>query len=135
MLTILEKADLLQSVEIFCDIKTQSLARVAAIAQEIYVEGQQRLFSENDVAEAMFVILAGEVALTRNGIEERRLSRFQIAGALALIADQPQANTAAARQTVHALRISQHDLFDAMTEDFGITRGILRALAGTATGK
>ncbi len=129
MLTILEKADLLQSVEIFSDIRTQSLARVAAIAAEVHFEARQRLFSENEASDAMFVILAGEVALTRGGIEERKLAKFQTAGALALVANQPQAETAAATQTVHALRIGQQDLFDAMTEDFGITRGVLRALA------
>ena len=129
MLTILEKADLLQSVEIFRDIRTQSLARVAAIAEEVHFEAHQRLFMENEAADAMFVILAGEVALTRGGIEERKLTESQIAGALALVANQPQAETAAATQMVHALRISQQDLFDAMTEDFGITRGILRSLA------
>ena len=129
MLTILEKADLLQSVEIFRDIRTQSLARVAAIAEEVHFEVHQRLFMENEAADAMFVILAGEVALIRGGIEERKLTESQIAGALALVANQPQAETAAATQMVHALRISQQDLFDAMTEDFGITRGILRSLA------
>ncbi len=135
MLTILEKADLLQSVEIFCDIRTQSLARVAAIAQEVHFEVRQRLFSENEAADAMYVVLAGEVTLTRAGIEERKLTKFQIAGALALVANQPQAETAVASQTVHALRISQQDLFDAMTEDFGITRGVLRSLAGKAAGR
>ena len=135
MLTILEKADLLQSVEILCDIRTQSLARVAAIAQEVRFEARQRLFNENEAADAMFVILTGEVTLTRGGIEERKLAKFQIAGALALVANQPQAETAAASQTVHALRIGQQDLFDAMTEDFGITRGILRSLAVKAAGR
>ncbi len=132
MLTILEKADLLQSVEIFRDIRTQSLARVAAIAEEVHFEEHQRLFIENEAADAMFVILTGEVTLTRGGVEERKLTESQIAGALALVANQPQAETAAATQMVHALRISQQDLFDAMTEDFGITKGILRSLAGKA---
>jgi CRP-like cAMP-binding protein len=135
MLTILEKADLLQSVEIFCDVRTQSLARVAAIAQEAHFEARQRLFSENEAADALYVILAGEVTLTRGGIEQRKLAKSQIAGALALVANQPQAETAAASQTVHALRIGQQDLFDAMTEDFGITRGVLRSLAGKAAGR
>lgn len=135
MLTILEKADLLQGVEIFCDIRTQSLARVAAIAQEVHFEARQRLFSENEASDAMFVILEGEVSLTRGGIQKGKLGQFQIAGALSLVADKPQEETAAANQAVHALRIDQQDLFDAMTEDFGITRGILRALAGKAAGR
>ncbi len=134
MLTILEKADLLQNVEIFRDVRTKSLARVAAIAREIHFEARQRIFGENEAADVMFVILDGEVALTRAGTEERRLATYQVAGASALLAGQPQPLAAAATCRVHALCIGQQDLFDAMTEDFGITRGILRALAGSAAG-
>ena len=135
MLTILEKADFLQSAEIFCEVRTQSLARVAAIAQEVHFEARQRLFNENEAADAMFVFLEGEVTLTRGGTGERRLSRFQAAGALALLANLPQIETATASQPVRALRIGQQTLFDAMAEDFNITRGVLRALAGTAMGQ
>jgi len=133
MLTILEKADLLQSVEIFCEVRTQSLARVAAISQEINFEARQRLFAENEAADAMFVLLEGQVTVSHGGIGDVRLGKSQVAGALALLADQPQTEAAIASQPVRALRISQQDLFDAMSEDFGITRGILRALAGLAT--
>jgi CRP-like cAMP-binding protein len=132
MLTILEKADLLQSVEIFCEVQTQSLARIATIAHEIHFEPRHRLFSENEAAEAMYVILEGEVALNRGGSQNRILGQFQVAGALALLANQLQPESAAAIKPVRALCISQQDLFDAMTENFGITRGILRALAGKA---
>jgi CRP-like cAMP-binding protein len=135
MLTILEKADLLQSVEIFQEFRTQSLARVAAIALEKTFEARQRLFSENEAADAMFVILEGEVILTRATTEERKLAKFQVAGAFPLLANQPQAETATAKGQVHTLRIGQQDLFEAMTEDFGVTRGILRSLAGMASSR
>jgi CRP-like cAMP-binding protein len=135
MLTILEKADLLQSVEIFQEFRTQSLARVAAIAQEAHFEARQRLFGENEAADGMFVILEGEVTLTRLGAQERKLTKGQVAGAFSLLANQPQAETATANRPVHALRIGQQDLFDAMTEDFEVTRGILRSLAGMAASR
>ncbi len=135
MLTILEKADLLQSAEIFCEIRTQSLARVAAIAQEVHFETRHRLFTVDEAADAMFVCLEGEVTLTSAGAEERRLGRLQAVGSLALLANQTQTETAVASQAVRALRIGQQDLFDAMAEDFNITRGILRALADKAAGR
>ncbi|MBZ5497349.1 MAG: cyclic nucleotide-binding domain-containing protein [Acidobacteriia bacterium] len=135
MLTILEKADLLQSAEIFCEVRTQSLARVAAVAQEVHFEAHQRLYGEHEVADALYVFLDGEVSLTRGGAPERKLARFQVAGALALLANQPQREAAVATQAGRALRIGQQSLFDAMAEDFNITRGILRALAGMAAAR
>jgi CRP-like cAMP-binding protein len=129
MLTILEKTDLLQSVNIFREIRTQSLAQVAAVAREISFDPHQALFAEHEAAESMFVILEGKVTVSHNGIEDVSLGKFQVAGALAVLADQPHTETAAAALPVCALCISQQDLFDAMSEDFGITRGILRCLA------
>jgi CRP-like cAMP-binding protein len=129
MLTIMEKVDLLQNAELFCQVPTESLARVAAISQEETFEARQVLYNENEAADEMFVLLDGEVTLTATGREERRLKECQVAGALSLFADQPQAETARASQPSRTLRLSQQDLLDVMAEDFQITRGILRALA------
>jgi CRP-like cAMP-binding protein len=133
MLTILEKVDVLQNAEIFRDVRTQSLARVAGVAQETGFKALQRLYSENEAADSLYVLLEGEVTLTRAGSEERKRTRFQVAGALALLADRPRTETATAAQAVRTLQIRQQDLFDVMAEDFNITRGILRALATLAT--
>jgi CRP-like cAMP-binding protein len=129
MLTIMEKVDLLQNAALFCEVRTQSLARIAAIAQEICFEARQPLFSENEAAVAMFVLLEGEAVMTRFGREERRLGRLQVAGVLSLLANEPQMESARADQPIRALRIGQQDFYDAMAEDFNITRVILRALA------
>ena len=42
--------------------------------------------------------------------------------------------SAVASQPVRALRIEQQDFYDAMAEDFHLTRGVLRALVGMAVG-
>jgi CRP-like cAMP-binding protein len=129
MLTTMEKVDLLQNAELFREVRTESLARVAAIAQEETFVTRQVLYSENEAADSMFVLLDGEVMLTAAGREEVRLKEFQVAGALSLFADLPQAETARASQPTRTLRLGQQDLLDVMAEDFQITRGILRALA------
>ena len=131
-MTTLEKVDLLQNSEIFREVRTQSLARVAGIAQEILLEPRQRLFTENETPDSLYVLLEGEAAVARPGREERKLGGMQVAGALALLADQLQTETSVATQPVRALRIRQKDLFDAMAEDFNITRGVMRALASLA---
>lgn len=129
MLTILEKADLLHETDFFGEVRTRSLARIAAIAGEMQFQAKQRLFSENESPDAMYVLLEGEVSLTRNGVVESTLSRFQCAGAHPVFSDQPHSKTAVAGTLVQVLRIPQESLFNAMAEDFNITRGILRAFA------
>ncbi len=133
MLTILEKVDLLQNAQIFREVRTESLARIAAIAQEVGFEARQLLFSENEAADAMFVLLEGEVTLSRAGQGEHKAGKFQVTGASAVLAEQVQTETARASQATRALRIGQQDLYEAMAEDINITRGILRALVSMAS--
>ena len=128
MMTVLEKVDFLQNAQIFRGIRTESLARIAAIAEEVGFETRQLLFSENEAADAMFVLLEGEVTLTRAGGEAHKSGEFQVAGASAVLAERAHTETARAGRPTRALRIGQQDIFDAMAEDINITRGILRAL-------
>jgi len=57
-----------------------------------------------------------------------------VVGALSLLAGALQPESAVASQPVRALRIEQQDFYDAMAEDFHLTRGVLRALVGMAVG-
>lgn len=135
MLTVLEKVDWLQKASLFHEVPTESLARVAAIAQEVGFEAHQALFRENDAADSMFVLLEGEVTLARDGRETQKLSAPQALGALALLAGKPQPESATATQPTRTLQIDQQEFYDAMAEDFNVTRGILRALVTWAGGK
>jgi len=136
MLTVMEKVALLQAVEAFRAVPTQSLARVAAIAQEVDYEPREALYNDNEAAESMFVLLEGEVALLRPGQEGKKLGPGQVAGLLAFLAADFESESAMATEPVRALRLDQEDFYEAMAEDFNLTRGILRALvrAAAATG-
>ena len=59
MLTVLEKLALLQKVPLFQGVRTESLARLAAVAQEVEYETQQAIFRENEAAEALFLTQPG----------------------------------------------------------------------------
>ncbi len=135
MLTILEKVNLLQRVPLFHGVRTESLARVASVAQEVGYDARQVLYREDDAADSMFVLCEGEVSLLRDGQETQRVAPPQVVGALAVLAGGSRTETALTAQPIRALQIDQQEFYDAMAEDFNITRGILRALVGLTTGK
>jgi len=128
MLTVMDKVARLQTVEVFQSVPTQSLARVAAIAQEVDYQPHEALYNDNEAAASMFVLLEGEVALLRSGQEGKKLGPGQVAGLLPFLAGDFEPESAMATQPVRALRLDQEDFYDAMAEDFNLTRGILRAL-------
>jgi CRP-like cAMP-binding protein len=68
------------------------------------------------------------VILTHSGQEGNKLREFQVAGALAVLAERAHTETAGTIRPTQVLRIGQQDFYEAMAEDINIARGILRAL-------
>jgi CRP-like cAMP-binding protein len=134
MLTLLEKVSFLQKAAVFQGIPTESLARVAAVAQEVTLETRNPLYRESENPDTMFFVLEGEVGILQNGQEKKKLGPSETAGIMALLSGEPYPESAVATQTVRALRIDQQDFYDVMAEDFNVTRGILKALVGLAAG-
>lgn len=134
MLTLLEKVSLLQKGSAFQAIRTESLARIAAVAYEKSFDTRQTVVREADNPDTMYFLLEGEVAEMRNGQETRKAGPFEVVGLMAVLAGDPYSTSAVAVQAVQALRIDQQDFYDVMAEDFEVTRGILKALVGMATG-
>ncbi len=134
VLSILEKVDLLRKGAIFERAPTPSLVRVAAIGSEVSYSTGHILYQEDSPADLMFFLLEGEVDLLQAGNKIQRQGPDQVIGALALLTEGTHTESAVATRPVRALQIGREDLFDAMAEDFGLTRGILKALAAIATG-
>jgi len=134
MLTVLEKVDLLRKAAMFRCIPTAGLARVAAIANEVTFAPNQRVYQEDTAADSMFFLLDGEVELARSESKLQMAGKGQVLGALGLLAGGTHSESALALQPTNALQIERQDFFDALAEDFDITRGLLKALAGMAAG-
>ncbi len=134
MLTVLEKVDLLRKAAIFCGVPTPGLARVAAIANEVTFAPKQMLYREDSPADSMFFLLDGEVELLRSKHRTQINGQGQVLGAVALLAGGTHAESAVAAQPTCTLQLDRQEFFDAMAEDFNVTRGVLQALAGLAAG-
>jgi CRP-like cAMP-binding protein len=133
MLTVLEKVSLLQKDPLLQGVRTESLARVAAIAQELQYDTNQALFRENEAGEALFYLLDGAVSVVRGGREVRRLEASQMLGTISVLTGELYSESALAAGPVRVLQIDQQELYDAMADDFNLTRGILSALAHLAS--
>ena len=127
-MTTIEKVNLLQKAPVFQGVRTESLARIAAIAREVNCDARQLLFREHEGADTMFLLLEGQVSLVKDGQAPGEAGPGHLVGVLAVLAGESHTESAMATQPVRALQIDQQELYDAMAEDFHITRGVLRAL-------
>src|SRR2546426_11603546 len=94
MLTLLEKVNLLQKAPVFQGVHTESLARVAAVGQEVSWGAQQLLFRANDAADTLFFLLDGGGALLREGKVTRKLGPNEGVGGLAVLPRDPHTQSA-----------------------------------------
>ena len=134
MLTVLEKVDLLRRAPIFQEIPTPSLVRIAAIANELSWTSRQVVYQEDSPADSIFFLLEGEVQLLRSGRAVQHRGESELIGTLEALSGGTHTESASASQSTRALQIDREDLFDALAEDFNVTRGIVKALAGMVNG-
>jgi len=135
MMTILEKIDVLRRAELLREVRTESLARVASIAEEVNFPSGDALYLVNQAADRIFAVVEGEVTLHRNGMEPCRLGSGWMLNTLPALAEGTCTETATAAPGTVVLRIEQQDFLDLMASDFHLTRGLVKGLVRLCAGR
>jgi ATP/ADP translocase/HEAT repeat protein len=125
MLKLVERADFLSDADIFSDLKTEDLAKIAAITDEREYEEGEVLFSQRDAGSEMFMIVSGRVRATRDSEEAFVADRGESVGTLALIDARPREFTAVAVRPTRALVIDRSDFMDLLRDNFDLVEGLL----------
>jgi len=128
MLSTIERVLALQKNEIFAEISTDGLAYLASIAEEVEYNADDRLFDEGAVPEACYLIMAGNVELSRAGSIELTVGAGEDIGVWALFDGEPHAFAARATENTHALKISREDFYDLLADHTEIIQALFRTL-------
>jgi len=128
MLSTIERVLTLQKNEIFAEITTEGLAHMAAIAEEVEFQSNDSIFEEGAMPDACYLILAGEVELTRGGRKELTVGPGEDIGVWALFDGEPRVFAARATHNTHALKISQDDFYDLLSDHTDIIQTLFRTL-------
>ena len=127
-LTVVEKAVFLQGIEIFSQTKTEDLARIAAITEEMEFEKEEIIFKEKEKGTSLFFIVSGEVSLRKGDRKIRQVYAQGNFGDLALLDNQPREFTAIALQHTHVLNINSEEFYELIADHVEITRAVFRSL-------
>ena len=98
---------------------------IAFSAERVRLAAGDTLFREGDPADAAYVVVSGELALTR-GKAEKRVRRGALLGELALISDVIRPATAAAAEPSELLKLAR-GLFTRLFDEYP---DLARALHG-----
>ena len=127
-LTPVEKVLCLQSVDLFRHATTEMLAFIGSIATYVEVPAGRTIFEEEDVSDAMFVVVQGRVRLEKNGEEVMVATAGQSFGTWALFDNQPRLMKAISVDNVDLLKISSEDFYDLLSDHEEITPVMFRAI-------
>ncbi len=128
MLRLVERADFLRHVEIFSEVTTEDLAKIAAITRERDYPAGDLLFSEGAEGSELFLVVSGQVRATR---QEKTLfiaDPGETVGTLALIDTEPREFTATVTKDTRVLCITRDDFFDLLRDHFDLVEGLLAHL-------
>ena len=86
------------------------------------------VFKKDDVGNSLYVIVSGRVRLHNTSTAELILKEKQTFGLLAALDPEPRIVTATALEQTHLFRLDGDTLYDLMSDDVEITRGVIRVL-------
>jgi len=98
-------ADHLREVPLFSRLSNHDLDHLAAVATELNVDAGKVLLKEGSTALEMFVVLEGELEVTRDGEHVADLGPGAFAGELALLAHTPRTSTVTAKTKTTIIHI------------------------------
>jgi CRP/FNR family cyclic AMP-dependent transcriptional regulator len=119
------KADALGRCPFFADLSRGELRELAKVTEDMEVEEGKTLTREGAAGSEFFVIVDGEVAVTKDGSEVRTMGEGDFFGEISLLEDRPRTATVTAktplrffvltRQNFRALLSKQPELEEKVT--------------------
>jgi hypothetical protein len=125
---IVEKVMALRAVDVFSEVPTEPLVRLAAIAEEASFAAGAPIYREGEASEAMYLVLDGRVELRAGGAGVHVAGAGEAFGTWALFDDEPRVTAATAAAETNVLRIGKDDFVDLLADDVEVTRGVLKAI-------
>ncbi|MCI0573240.1 MAG: cyclic nucleotide-binding domain-containing protein [Myxococcaceae bacterium] len=124
-----ERMFLLQEVGIFSQADVDDVAALAAVAHELRFAAGERVYSQGDPGDALYVIVKGSVDAVRNGAHVLRMGAGQAFGDVSLLDGAPRPSDIIAVQDTRVLVIDRRDFLDLLADRPELLTGLFRYLS------
>jgi CRP-like cAMP-binding protein len=129
MLTLVEKAMLLRTVDFFAETSEEALASAAATLTELEVKAGETILSKGERSSAMYLVVEGQVDVQNGDRSSATLGERETFGDLALLNPAAQPAAVTALTDARLLRLDQAPLFELLEDHPPIALGIIQRLA------
>ena len=132
MLLTIEKVLILKSVNVFSSVPEAKLVDLATIVDSVEYDAGDIIISQGELGNSMFIVADGKVRIFN---EERDLAMYgsrDVFGELAALYPERRAASAQAVEDSTLLRVDGEALYELMSGNKEVTRGIIHVLCDYA---
>jgi CRP-like cAMP-binding protein len=119
----------LRSLDLFARLSTRQLSEIAAVVHEEVFPAGTVIVREAEFGDCMYLIISGEVQITRAGQYTVVARAGDLFGEMSLFDGETRFATVTAIGRVRLLRLDRPDLFELMEEEPAIAIGICQTLS------
>jgi CRP-like cAMP-binding protein len=128
MLLTIEKVLILKSVPIFSSVPESQLVDLATIAESVEYDAGELIMHQGDIGTSMYIVVDGKVRIFEGEKELAVGGTRAVFGELAALDPEPRAASVEAIEDCTLLRLDGESLYDLMSGNKEVTRGIVKVL-------
>jgi CRP-like cAMP-binding protein len=123
------KVEALKRAPLFAGLSRKELVQLARVSEDLEVPPGKVLCKEGQTGREFFVIVDGEVEVTRNGKHVATRTGGEFFGEIALLEETPRTATVTAKTPLRFFVLTRKDFRHLVNENRNVERKVLRALA------
>ncbi|HVG60367.1 MAG TPA: cyclic nucleotide-binding domain-containing protein [Hyalangium sp.] len=124
-----QKMFALEGVSVFSQSDVDDIAAVAAVAREVRFRAGERIYSQGDPGDALYVIVEGVVDHFRDGEHVLRSQAKETFGDVSLLDGAPRPTDVVAVEDTRVLVIDRRDFLDLLADRPELLTGFFRAVS------
>ena len=126
---VIDRVFLLQRVDVFANVASHHLAHIALLSREVEADAGAVLLRADETADAMYVVIEGELRVERAGRAPFSVRSGEAIGALAILDDAPVGLEARVVRRSRLLRLTSRALGDLLHDHPDFAESLLRGMA------
>jgi signal-transduction protein with cAMP-binding, CBS, and nucleotidyltransferase domain len=129
VLTPVERVLILKGADLLSDLGPRQLLRLAEVAREVEIERDERIYGENDLADAMYLVVEGRVRLSAGDRSFSEVGPGEAFGSWALVDGSERGQRAECVEPGVLLALTREEFYDVAAGDLAVLQQVVRALA------
>jgi len=123
------KVEALKRAPLFAELSRKELTELARVTEDVDVDTGKVLCKEGQAAQEFFVIMDGEVEVTRRGKKLATRRGGEFFGEIAVVEEIPRTATVTAKTPLRFFVLTRRSFLRLLDEQPGVERKVMRALA------